>query len=700
MAIVSAKSSSALRTTSATATQKGSAIRVTNRGSVPLYVSVVRRRGGEIVEHEKSGVRELSGRGSINFTSISAPEDEDEEIVVVSSRDRKKLRAALRNANAAYGKTSDVSWSTVKVSRSAQTTGQSTKAKRRQKPNKVAKARTVKSPAETAPKQKWRGGGDIFFHSGGSYSPPPPSDRHDEPSPSDSGDGVRQAFGLLECPETVIVDQEFELVVGLTEESDYAELSDAMMIFPDDTTIDVLVIAPGCTVRHDEKWLQSLSIRPYEPLPSVSLHLTVPGSERYRPARTIKAVYSVPGRTLGIAVRSFAVARTESAIASVAPVQPAVTATIPAPTGPLNDLEIIIQRFPEDPPGVLRWHYTSANPDVVLPEEPIRTQIGNEPRRFAQYLLENIDAKETDPDLAEVIRGFGIIIAKNIPQPVWHALHIVAAAPRGQVPNVLILSDEPFVPWELAVTERPLSSGLKTENSLPAILGAQVCIGRWVLAADQRPALPPPDELTIKNMAVVSGRYKIRNRLKEAEREAAELREKYGAADVAAILPVVRRCLKGTPLAQAIHFALHGRYSPEDIAKDGILLVDQKVLGPIAVTGYELDKHDDERPLIFLNACQVGTGDSLLGTYSGMGSAFLIAGAAAVVAPLWSVDDGKARAVALQFYENVLEKGVSPAEFIRGLRAGFQKDADVVDATPLAYQFFGHPQLKVVRLQA
>jgi CHAT domain-containing protein len=109
---------------------------------------------------------------------------------------------------------------------------------------------------------------------------------------------------------------------------------------------------------------------------------------------------------------------------------------------------------------------------------------------------------------------------------------------------------------------------------------------------------------------------------------------------------------------------------------------------------------DDSRPLVFLNACQVGTGDALLGTYTGMGSAFLTAGAAAVIAPLWSVDDGKARAIALQFYEEVLEKGISPAEFIRGLRARFQQDSDVVDSTPLAYQFFGHPQLKVVRHHA
>jgi CHAT domain-containing protein len=197
-------------------------------------------------------------------------------------------------------------------------------------------------------------------------------------------------------------------------------------------------------------------------------------------------------------------------------------------------------------------------------------------------------------------------------------------------------------------------------------------------------------------MAVVSGRYRGRKRIKKAEEEAKCLRGKYHAADVAAELGAVTNCLRGQPLAEAIHFALHGHYSPEDRRQDGLLLVDGMVLEPAAVAGHTLDQHADHRPLVFLNACQVGTGEAVLGVYTGMGGAFLIAGAAAVIAPLWSVDDDQA-SIALSFYEQVLEHEVPPAEFVRRLRAGFRHDADVVDATPLAYQFFGHPQLKIVQ---
>ena len=693
------------------ATRQEPAINITNPGSVRLFVSVVRRRDDQIIIRSSNPViRTLRAKSSIISAypklGRSRGQDDDDEIVVAFSSDRNKLRAALQTTGTSRSRADDASWSVVRVPRSPRTTRQS--ARGQSSRGTVRWFNADKGFGFIAPDD---GTADVFVHFSaiqpGGFRSLQENQRVEytatEGSPAaasagawDLEGGERQVYGLLECPDVVVVDREFELAVGLTETPDNEALSDAMTLFPEDTVVDVLVVAPGCILRSGETWLQSLPISADEQFPAVTLHLTVPSNERYRPARMIKAVYSVPGRTLGLAVRSVAVVRTESEVEGVVPTELGRTATVAPPTGPRNDLEIIIQQFPQDPPGVLRWHYISTNPHVARHEELIQTRIGNEPRRFAEYLLEMIDGKAKDVDIAEVILGFGGIIAEKIPKQVWAALRTVAAAaPPGEVPTVLILSDEPFVPWELALIDPPLWPESQDGRNVPPILGAQVCIGRWVLA-DQRPHTPPPSELIFGQMAVVSGRYERRIRIKEAEREAMELRKKYGAADVAAELTAVRKCLRGQPLSQAIHFALHGRYSSGDAAKDGILLVDGKILGPVAVSGYRLDRQDHSRPLVFLNACQVGTGDALLGTYAGMGAAFLTAGAAAVVAPLWSVDDGQARAIALRFYEQVLEKGLSPAEFFRSLRAGFQPDGDEVAVTPLAYQFFGHPQLKII----
>jgi hypothetical protein len=120
-----------------------------------------------------------------------------------------------------------------------------------------------------------------------------------------------------------------------------------------------------------------------------------------------------------LAVRSFAVARTEADVGRTAPPEPVRTATISPPTGPRNDLEIIIHT-PSF--GELSWDYTSANPDVIRPDAPITKQIGDDAGEFAKYLLRRVDDKANDKDLAEVVNGFGRMIAATIPAPVWEAL--------------------------------------------------------------------------------------------------------------------------------------------------------------------------------------------------------------------------------------------------------------------------------------
>jgi CHAT domain-containing protein len=100
-------------------------------------------------------------------------------------------------------------------------------------------------------------------------------------------------------------------------------------------------------------------------------------------------------------------------------------------------------------------------------------------------------------------------------------------------------------------------------------------------------------------------------------------------------------------------------------------------------------------PFVFLNACQVGAGQQVLGDYSGMAAALLRAGACAVVAPLWSVPDDRASELALEFYERVLHSpdGVSPAEAMRLQCATFNGRRR--SAACLAYQFFGHAGIRL-----
>src|SRR5690606_29923004 len=130
----------------------------------------------------------------------------------------------------------------------------------------------------------------------------------------------------------------------------------------------------------------------------------------------------------------------------------------------------------------------------------------------------------------------------------------------------------------------------------------------------------------------------------------------YAAINVNAGRLEVLQCLNGSPEADVLHFAVHGIYDPNSVM-NGIVLVDGNILDEFEVRGSDLG----HAPFVFLNACQVGSGQAILGDYGGMAHAFLYAGAAGVVAPLWSIKDSIAREIAMRFYEQAFA-GVAPAE--------------------------------------
>ena len=168
--------------------------------------------------------------------------------------------------------------------------------------------------------------------------------------------------------------------------------------------------------------------------------------------------------------------------------------------------------------------------------------------------------------------------------------------------------------------------------------------------------------------------------------------QQYRASPVNALSATVIDCLKGHPPADVLHFAVHGTYAPEGVL-EGLILIDGERLDPMVVKGCAFAR----APFVFLNACQVGSGNEVLGDYSGMAEAFLHAGAAAVVAPLWSIDDVAAKELALRFYKRVFVDGATPASALREERSAYAGPGGDGAATRLAYQYFGHPGLSLHR---
>jgi hypothetical protein len=352
------------------------------------------------------------------------------------------------------------------------------------------------------------------------------------------------------------------------------------------------------------------------------------------------------------------------------------------------DLTIRIRRWTSESGGRLRWSVESPH-GIRVPakpeEEKPESDIGVEPKAFAVDLVQQMTLREGKAGMFEFLLGTGKEIAKKMPRPVRDALHAVAAKAPSPL-TCLILSEEPYVPWELAVLDPPLDA------TAPSFLATQAVVGRWILADEPPPDATPPTAVEAREMAVVSGVYDQVpgwRRLVEAEGESKDLQKRFGAVAVDAATVPVLACLRGTPPADLLHFAVHGKYNPSGLQR-GLALVDQQMLDGAQIQAYSFSGH----PFVFLNACQAGSGETVLGDYAGLAAAFLYSGASGVIAPLWSIDDKLARRIALAFYDDVLDRGASPAGAIAQQRQAIQSSG-TTSGTALAYQFFGHPRMKL-----
>jgi CHAT domain-containing protein len=182
----------------------------------------------------------------------------------------------------------------------------------------------------------------------------------------------------------------------------------------------------------------------------------------------------------------------------------------------------------------------------------------------------------------------------------------------------------------------------------------------------------------------------------------------YNMTTLPPVWRVVRDVLEGSPPVDWVHVALHGQFDPQG-DEDGLVLLDgsppnlvQQFLTTRQIQSFELA----QRPFVFLNACQVGSGNRVLGSYAGMSVALLRGGATAVVAPQWNIDDDVAGEVTDTFYQAVLgDAPVSVAEALRAIRSTYTEEnvtADPARFTPtlIAYQLFGHPRLTLHRASA
>ncbi|MGQ9684336.1 MAG: CHAT domain-containing protein [Anaerolineae bacterium] len=264
---------------------------------------------------------------------------------------------------------------------------------------------------------------------------------------------------------------------------------------------------------------------------------------------------------------------------------------------------------------------------------------------------------------------------------------------RDQVHTLQIISDEPWIPWEVLrpyddsdpqhiVDDDHLCLRYQVTRWLPGhVTGAGRILVRR-LACLEASAVPGQAPLPF---AAHERRY-----LSElaAERQIGD--DSPARADLRAALELLDRGGVGL-----YHIATHGRPEGSGKADAALIMADGALLRPHDVHGIRQTHIRRERPLIFLNACRAAQQGWSLTQLGGWAPTLVgRCGCGAFVAPLWAVDDALAYEFAHTFYD-ALAAGHTIGEAALAARLCLRQLAPD-NPTCLAYSIYARPTARVL----
>ncbi|HKJ54549.1 MAG TPA: CHAT domain-containing protein, partial [Nitriliruptoraceae bacterium] len=448
---------------------------------------------------------------------------------------------------------------------------------------------------------------------------------------------------FLDAPDRVDSGASITVMVGVGARAQpgLTTSGDGMVVEVDDqgeAVFDVMIVAQGFTVHGARDQLRVAATAPDKK----RLAITLDADEVTEVTRTIIEVqYGQAGTPIGRAWREIVIAPAGAAVTG-----DVRSGALPVTTGgqPAADLTVMAVAGQDD--KTMLWTFFSPH-DIELPDQAAAwTLTAASARDLAlQQVLKM--AKATSSPLSDnEMRGLATVVADAMPPTFWKVLAGVATATTSEDrrPSLLLVTEEPWVPWELAATSADYLPPELVDPAAPAFLGAQFAMGRWLVPRErglvESPTLPPPTTHDVEGMALVVGDYAASinwRTLPEAQAEGDALAQRYRASRWTATAPDMDRLLDndldGEP-GDVLHMACHGAVDPDNLQWSGIILSeDEDRLSPLMIRGSTFPR--EQRPMVFLNACQVGQGTDGMSDSGSLGAAFIRGGATGFVAPLW-----------------------------------------------------------------
>jgi hypothetical protein len=373
----------------------------------------------------------------------------------------------------------------------------------------------------------------------------------------------------------------------------------------------------------------------------------------------------------------------------------ATTGEAPKLSAPLHQLIILERRNGNE----FSYRYQLQSPALQLLKWGDSKPIVGDRQKYVENRYKEIEDrylsnnkllnKQNTENFLEELRAIGHqmfneLIPPDVQQVLWNY--------RDKIESILVIAEEPFIPWELVHLGEPGKS-LSAETRFLGQMG----LVRWLHEAGW-----PNEHLSIRNG---KANYVIPHYphpdyvLPQAQLESQFLETEFGATAVEPKSGTVRKLLSQPGAFDLLHFACHGIADQDNISGAQLLMEGRVegtkyILDPLTATTAEAHANlrtDQQAPIIVLNACQAGRAGYQLTGVGGFAKAFLLKGAGAFVGTLWSVGDSPARNFTEEFYTQ-LRKGATIAEATIEAR---EKARSAGDATWLAYVVYGHPHAKL-----
>jgi CHAT domain len=337
-------------------------------------------------------------------------------------------------------------------------------------------------------------------------------------------------------------------------------------------------------------------------------------------------------------------------------------------TAPPAELTLYVLERPGGQRRLFDLRLTAHDPELDLRERSFGIiELGTDPAEFfRQQLKEDFSAG--------VLRARGAFFAEQL---LPADLRKTLSSLRGRIQTLQIVSDDPWIPWEiLRIEESP-----ESEVVDGPFLCEAFALTRWM------PSIRETRYLPLSRIAVVAPRS---SKLPHAEREWQDLQALTGDGRQVERIPARLREI-GEAFCQGIydgwHFTGHGLFRGHAPDLSPIWLEEKEALTPVHLAG-EAKRMGLKRPLVFLNACETGQSGLSLTDAGGWVPHFLRTGAGAFLGTLWPIRDSRSREFARTFYAGFIG-GLPLAEAVQAARRTIRSEED---PTWLAYTVFGHPQ--------